>query len=78
MLERLSYGGRHKASGGMPVVVAPCKALSDELPALEGLHEFDDDEVRHIYLRVLRQVEVFLGVQDSLCTQRTTAGGVER
>jgi hypothetical protein len=55
--------------GGTPVVVAPCETLCDQLAALKGLHELDDDEVADIHLRVLRQVEVLLRIQDSLCDQ---------
>mmetsp|Transcript_2475 Transcript_2475/g.6261 ORF Transcript_2475/g.6261 Transcript_2475/m.6261 type:complete len:208 (-) Transcript_2475:50-673(-) len=61
LAQEVNAGVRQK-----PVVVAPGKALGDQLPGLEALHELDDLQVGHIQLRVLRQVEVLLGVQHAL------------
>lgn len=50
-----------------PVVVAPRKALRDQLLALEALHELDHVQVGHINLGVLLEIEVLLGLQHALC-----------
>ena len=55
----------------LPVVVAPGKALRDELLGPKRLHQFDDLQVRHAgYFRVLGQIVVLFGIQDTLCTRR--------
>jgi len=48
--------------GQVPVEVSPGEALLDVLLGLEALHELDDLEVGHIDLRVLRSIEILLGV----------------
>lgn len=58
-----------------PVVVPPCKALRDQLLALEGLHELDDMQVGHaLNLRVALKVEVLLSLQHTLCRGGAAAG----
>jgi hypothetical protein len=53
--------------GEVPVVVLPGEGLPDIFLGLKALHELDHLQVRHIDLRVLRQVVVLLGVQHTLC-----------
>lgn len=44
----------------------PREGLPDVFLRLEALHELDHLEVRHINLRVLRQVVILLGIQHPL------------
>jgi hypothetical protein len=55
--------------GEVPVVVLPGEGLPYVLLGLETLHELDHLQVRHIDLRVLRQVVVLLGIQHTLCNR---------
>ena len=62
----------------VPVVMSPGEDLIDETLRLERLHELDHLQVRHIdrvltrlpHLRVLRQVVILLGPNDTLGEER--------
>jgi len=54
--------------GEEPVIMHPSKGLSHVLTGLETLHQLNHLQIRHINLRVLRQIEVLLRKANSLCT----------
>lgn len=53
--------------GEVPVVMHPSEGLAHVLLRLEALHQLYHLQVRHIDLRMLRQVIVLLRIAHSLC-----------
>ena len=63
--------------GEEPVIVHPSKGLPYVLAGLEALHQLNHLQIRHINLRVLRQIEVLLRIANSLCKKSQIIGPVE-
>jgi len=54
--------------GEKPVIMHPSEGLPHVLARFEALHKLNHLQIRHINLRMLRQIEVLLRKANSLCT----------